>query len=117
MVSMFPARPGALYIIHPKPDIDVDWNQAACKDRWLRDDVDLFYPDPDQDNVIRQAKQICKGTDGGRNQPIPPCPILNECLRYALETRDFNGVWGGTTGRERHKALQQAARRRSQGAA
>jgi WhiB family transcriptional regulator, redox-sensing transcriptional regulator len=29
------------------------------------------------------------------------CPVKQECLEYALENVERNGIWGGTTGRER----------------
>lgn len=39
----------------------------------------------------RQAKAICK-----------QCPLINDCLAYALQY-DEQGIWGGTTERERSR--------------
>ena len=39
------------------------------------------------------------------------CPVIDLCLGYALATRDFQGVWGGMTGRERAKLTRRLRRR------
>jgi WhiB family transcriptional regulator, redox-sensing transcriptional regulator len=75
-----------------------DWrSRAAC----LSADPDLFFPisssGPGRDQVAK-AKAICTG-----------CPVRQECLEYALATRQIHGVWGGTSEEERHLL------RRSQG--
>ncbi|HLS02206.1 MAG TPA: WhiB family transcriptional regulator [Beutenbergiaceae bacterium] len=52
---------------------------------------EVFFPE--KGNPGREAdlaKQICQS-----------CPVINECLEYALGNRDWFGVWGGTTGTER----------------
>jgi WhiB family redox-sensing transcriptional regulator len=45
----------------------------------------------------KEAKDICRA-----------CPLVSECLIYALKSRDSNnlwvqGIWGGTTERDRQK--------------
>ncbi len=52
-----------------------------------------FFP-TDGDGVI-DAQQICDG-----------CPVIDECLEYALTNRIFQGVWGGTSERERRRILR-----------
>ncbi|MFE9769445.1 WhiB family transcriptional regulator [Streptomyces sp. NPDC005808] len=42
-----------------------------------------------------RAKAVCTG-----------CPVLTECLAYALDHRIENGVWGGMTSRERRGLLR-----------
>ena len=37
-----------------------------------------------------EAKAVCRG-----------CPVAEACLRYALEHRIDEGIWGGLTERER----------------
>ncbi len=54
-----------------------------------------FYQNAEREAVERQAKALC-----GR------CLFANECLDYALAAREFNGVWGGMTGRERQGLLR-----------
>jgi WhiB family redox-sensing transcriptional regulator len=52
---------------------------------------------------IEAAKAICA-----------TCPVQPECLRYAIETRQEYGIWGGTTEDERRglrKAMHAAGRR------
>jgi WhiB family redox-sensing transcriptional regulator len=72
------------------PGVEVDWQQdAACKDT---PDPDVFFPGKGEDGEA--AKQICAG-----------CPVLGECLDFALATmrasdRD-HGVYGGLTPTER----------------
>jgi Transcription factor WhiB len=41
---------------------------------------------------IKKAKLICQ-----------TCPVIAECLAFALSNRENYGVWGGTTGRTRQK--------------
>lgn len=61
---------------------------AACKDMGS----ELFMSENNKD--IRTAKAICVG-----------CPAVNACLEYAIENRE-QGVWGGTTERERKRKLK-----------
>lgn len=47
---------------------------------------------------IREAKKICGA-----------CPVIEKCLRWALDTRQPYGIWGGTTERERRDILKKEA--------
>lgn len=71
----------------PKSETE-EWKaEGACRDH----DPDLFFPDRGEDTDT--AKRICAG-----------CTVRRECLTYALTTpRERNGIWGGTSGRERGK--------------
>ncbi|MGW2425209.1 WhiB family transcriptional regulator [Streptomyces sp. NPDC001709] len=42
-----------------------------------------------------RAKTVCTG-----------CPVRLECLAYALDNREWFGVWGGMTQRERRALLR-----------
>lgn len=67
------------------------WRQrGACRGL----EPDIFYPLDDED--AGPAKAVCEG-----------CPVRQPCLEFALETREADGVWGGTTGRERRRILRQ----------
>jgi WhiB family redox-sensing transcriptional regulator len=66
----------------------VSWrDDAACKDS----EID-FFPNPEDVSAISAAKEICS-----------TCPVADECLTYAIDTRQGEGVWGGHTAKERVK--------------
>ncbi len=69
------------------PRTDIRWREdAACRGMA----TDIFFPDSDQD--AGPAKEICAS-----------CPVQEECLEYALMTRQNDGVWGGLTETERRR--------------
>lgn len=76
----------------------MDWRScAACRDV----DPELFFPIGNTGPALRQieeAKQVC-----GR------CKVTEECLRWALESGQDAGVWGGLSEDER-RALKRRAR-------
>ena len=49
-----------------------------------------FFPDPNDLAGISQAKAVCAG-----------CPVAAECLTWAIETHQPEGIWGGHTPKER----------------
>ncbi len=52
-----------------------------------------FFP---SDGVgVDRARKICNG-----------CPVLGQCLEYALDQRIEHGVWGGCSERERRRILK-----------
>lgn len=61
---------------------------AACIEH---PDVD-FFPSPEDVSAITEAKAICA-----------TCPVAEDCLSYAIETRQGEGIWGGQTPKERIK--------------
>lgn len=66
--------------------------RAACRGI----DVEIFFPDPDDDTEAEAAKAVCA-----------VCPVRQACLEHALTHREREGVWGGATERERRRALRQ----------
>ncbi|MEA2686699.1 MAG: WhiB family transcriptional regulator, redox-sensing transcriptional regulator [Actinomycetota bacterium] len=75
--------------------------QPAHDPRWTDDancrsaEVALFFPTGEtgvEAETIRAAKALCRA-----------CPVNDTCLQYALETRQTDGIWGGTTERERRR--------------
>ena len=73
------------------------FDDAACRDA----DTSVFFPTSEAD--AGPAKAICAG-----------CPVREQCLEFALEIRPSDGVWGGMTPIERHRAVrrrQKAARK------
>jgi WhiB family redox-sensing transcriptional regulator len=56
-------------------------------------DPDMFFPPVgNEDGVARKAKKICQA-----------CPMMSECLTYALANEEMFGIWGGTSPRERQR--------------
>ncbi len=64
---------------------------AACRDV----DPELFFPVGSTGTAIDRietAKAVCRR-----------CPAQDACLQFALETRQDDGVWGGTDEDERRR--------------
>lgn len=85
----------------------LSWREvAACRTA----DPMIFFPS-EQDSAARrfstadQAKAVCS-----------ECLVINECLQYAIDTNQRDGVWGGLTGKERRKFKERmlTAQRRAQ---
>jgi WhiB family redox-sensing transcriptional regulator len=55
----------------------------------------VFYPGRGGADEAAAAKAVCGG-----------CGVRAECLRYALDHRQRDGVWGGTTEKERRAMLR-----------
>lgn len=73
-----------------------EWQfSAACKD--LPSET-FFHPDgergPSRKNRIKNAKTICG-----------QCPVIQECLKHALDVQEPFGIWGGTSEEERSDLL------------
>lgn len=74
---------------------ETTWRQrGACNGL----DPGVFYPDSEEN--AEEAKAICA-----------VCPVRLSCLEHALSMRERDGVWGGTTEKERRRIIRQ--RRRS----
>lgn len=73
---------------------DLTWQgRAACRGL---DTETFFLPDAMRGpkKVAREtaAKAICQG-----------CPVMKNCLNWALAVAEPHGVWGGTTPEERNQ--------------
>jgi WhiB family transcriptional regulator, redox-sensing transcriptional regulator len=66
--------------------------RAACRGI----DVEIFYPATEEDEDAEPAKAVCA-----------ECPVRQTCLEHALAHREREGIWGGTTERERRRILRQ----------
>ena len=69
--------------------MDTDWmTQGKCRDM----SPALFFP---SDGVgVQVAQRVCA-----------ECTVSAACLRYALAHRVDDGVWGGTSERQRRRLL------------
>lgn len=74
------------------------WTEGSLipSEPWMRDgrcvfsESDLHFPHPSAAEQIHRAKAMCLA-----------CPVLADCLRYALEHGEAEGIWGATTPVER----------------
>src|SRR5580693_3018267 len=77
-----------------------NWRAAsAC----LNTDPDVFFPVPvgtAASKPAARALRICAG-----------CPVRQECLDFAMESGEKDGIWGGTTPEERIRARRAHGRR------
>lgn len=95
---------------HPRPYEEFDpwacigplpaWRQkAACLD----EDPELFFPIGTTGRAldqIEEAKAVCQH-----------CPVIQECLKWALDTNQDAGVWGGMSEEQRRTLRRKRGRR------
>ena len=79
----------------------MDWrDKAAC----LTVDPELFFPIGNTGPALTQieeAKAVCQR-----------CPVVDTCLKWALENGQDAGVWGGMSEDERRALKRRTARAR-----
>src|SRR5215471_5931995 len=80
----------------------MDWrHRAICRD----EDPELFFPIGNTGPAllqIEQAKTVCRR-----------CPVVQDCLAWALESGQDAGVWGGLSEDERRALKRRNARARA----
>jgi len=83
-------------------DEDIDWQtRAACRGA----DANLFFAptqtETKEERIEReaQAKSVCA-----------QCPVREQCLTFALTTRESHGIWGGMTETERRHVIERERR-------
>lgn len=75
---------------------EISWRQkGACQGL----DPAVFFPDEGDEETVAIAIAVC-GT----------CDVRIACLEHALASREKEGVWGGTTERERRRIIRQRRR-------
>ena len=75
--------------------LEKEWHwmeNAKCRDRDI--DPELFYPENGKFSTpgVKTAIRICRD-----------CPVIRDCLNWALVTGDSFGVLGGMTPQQRTK--------------
>ena len=82
----------------------MDWrHKAAC----LESDPELFFPVGNTGPALLQideAKAVCRC-----------CDVVDLCLKWAIESGQDAGVWGGMSEDERRALKRRAARARRAG--
>ena len=70
----------------------MDWrHRAVCRE----EDPELFFPIGNTGPAllqIEEAKAVCRR-----------CPVMEQCLQWALESGQDSGVWGGLSEDERRR--------------
>jgi WhiB family transcriptional regulator, redox-sensing transcriptional regulator len=70
----------------PDPSNEPWYERAVCP----QTDPEAFYPK--KGGSTREAKRICRG-----------CPVIDQCLQWALDNDERFGIWGGLSERERRR--------------
>ena len=73
--------------------------EAKCVKFKPDSSYDPWFPNMDDPSGVEdstEARKICHGTDDGRI-----CPLIDQCLEFALVNNERFGIWGGTTPEER----------------
>lgn len=101
MPQMNPVR------LHAAAPDNTPSRRTSWRDRALCMEVDpeLFYPETSgkyRVNVDGERELLAKGV-------CRRCPVRQECLDYAVPRPQEEGIWGGTTARERMELRNQAA--------
>ena len=90
---------GATPIAQYEEQSTMDWrHRAICRD----EDPELFFPVGTSGPALLQiaeAKSVCRR-----------CPVVSECLAWALESGQDAGVWGGMSEDERRAYKRRAVR-------
>jgi WhiB family transcriptional regulator, redox-sensing transcriptional regulator len=80
----------------------MDWrHHALCRD----EDPELFFPIGTTGPAalqVEEAKAVCRR-----------CPVVTDCLQWALDTGQDAGVWGGLSEDERRALKRRSARARA----
>ncbi|MEV4777484.1 WhiB family transcriptional regulator [Microbacterium sp. LWH12-1.2] len=72
---------------------------------WVRDaacattDVDLWFPAHGDQPTADKAKRVCREV----------CPVREQCLEFALRTRQNSGIWAGYAERTLRSLRRNAA--------
>ncbi len=76
---------------------NLDWkSDAACRTV----DTSIFFPE--SETAAAPALAVCAR-----------CPVRDQCLDFALETRQHDGIWGGATETERRRLRRTRSRSRA----
>jgi WhiB family redox-sensing transcriptional regulator len=78
-----------------QPADDGTWGQrAACR----TEDPDIFFPVSYTESIQSVARRLARARGiCGR------CPVIDECLDYAITTDQPEGIWAGTTPKQRRE--------------
>lgn len=97
-IEIHPDWVGLFSLLSQETQGEIAWQRdARCRTvkvgRTVQSRVHAFFPD--RGRPAERAKAICA-----------ECPVWRECLEYALENHLRDGVFGGTTEKERRVILR-----------
>lgn len=76
------------------PDFE-EFGPTPCSQQ----DAELFFPvDPPEGNL---AKHVSYLNENAAKEVCGTCPYQLRCALYAVKNSELQGIWGGTTERER----------------
>lgn len=78
-------------VLVPERVSSTNWRDSAL---CAQTDPELFFPETG--GSTKEAKKICKN-----------CEVREQCLEYALQHKEQDGVWGGVSPRDRRKIIKQ----------
>jgi WhiB family redox-sensing transcriptional regulator len=70
-------------------------DEALCREVG----TEMFFPEESATRSAIKAKKVCS-----------VCPVIHDCLDYALSFPSLQGIYGGTTERDRY-AIKRKRRR------
>jgi WhiB family redox-sensing transcriptional regulator len=91
-MAVTPLRDGVHMSEHIFDTDELAWSEDG---RCATADPELFFPRRGADTSA--ARSLCRA-----------CPVRDECLDYALETRQKFGIWGGMTEGQRRRLRRSA---------
>ena len=93
-----PQRAAAVSLHWEHPLVDEEWKKrAACRG----EDPALWFPRGDQDAVRGGVPRSVRAMNKIAREICEICPVIDECLSYAIELDLRWGTWGGLTERDR----------------
>ena len=91
----------AAAVSRPIWDEDIDWQKrAACRGS----DANLFFAPTQQ-----ETKEERTAREAHAKSVCARCPVREQCLSFALTTRESHGIWGGLNETERRRMLEKRA--------
>ncbi|MFE9700550.1 WhiB family transcriptional regulator [Streptomyces sp. NPDC006270] len=94
----------ALYAPSADLPVNTNWRAHALCQNNADVDPELFFPIGTTGPAVVQAedaKALCR-----------TCPVMEHCLRWALDNGEDHGVWGGTDEEDRRRIKRRESRRR-----